>query len=277
MASVPRSASSRSPADSAPQRIDAKLRVVGPPGEGMLVLRAVAHHEQYAGHRQALGHEVQGGLTLRIDPLHVFEDEQHGLALALPQDEPLERVQRAALATTAVERAKRVLGREGAQETQERGARISESLVERREGCRHLVADHEARVPIVDPEIAPQQLDDWKVGGRRPVRDCGALEHEPVRDPVRARELVDEPGLPHAGLPDDPQELTSPGLRTGEEIGHEPELALAADEPAEGAPPEPVPRPLAAEETIDRTGDAVERPSTPPVRSGVRAGWRSHG
>ena len=90
------------------------------------------------------------------------------------------------------------------------------------------------------------------------MRDCGALEHEPVRDPVRARELVDEPGLPHAGLPDDPQELASPGLRTGEEIGHEPELALAADEPAEGAPPESVPRPLAAEETIDRTGDAVE-------------------
>ena len=152
-----------------PQRIDAKLRVVGPPGEGMLVLRAVAHHEQYAGHRQALGHEVQGGLTLRIDPLHVFEDEQHGLALAFPQNEPLERVQRAALATTAVERAKRVLGREGAQEAQERGGRISESLVERREGCRHLVADHEARVPIADPEIAPQQLDDWQ-GGRSPSR-----------------------------------------------------------------------------------------------------------
>ena len=46
----------------------------------MLVLRAIVHEEEEARGRQALDQTIEQRLGLGVDPVEVFEDEEHGWA-----------------------------------------------------------------------------------------------------------------------------------------------------------------------------------------------------
>jgi hypothetical protein len=59
----------------------------------VLILRPVVHEEQQPGGRQALDEPIEQRLGLGVDPVEIFEDDQQRLQLALPQQQPLHRVQ----------------------------------------------------------------------------------------------------------------------------------------------------------------------------------------
>ena len=103
------------------QGVQAELRVVRAAAPGVLIFRAVVHQQQQPGGRQALDQTVEQGLSLGIDPVQVFEDDQQGLPLALPQQEPLHRVEGALAALQRIERRPlRIVGRHVEQRQQRR-------------------------------------------------------------------------------------------------------------------------------------------------------------
>ena len=103
-ASGPSSAPSSSSARLRRQRVQPELRVVGPAAPGVLILRPVVHEEQEPRGRQALDERVEQRLGLGVDPVEVLEDDQERLHLALPQQEPLHRVQGALATLRRIER-----------------------------------------------------------------------------------------------------------------------------------------------------------------------------
>src|SRR6516162_2903043 len=75
------------------QRIQPKLRVVGAAAPTVLIFWAVVHDQQQPGSRQALNENIEQCLSLGIDPVEVFEDDQQRLPLAFSQYQPLYCVQ----------------------------------------------------------------------------------------------------------------------------------------------------------------------------------------
>ena len=69
----------------------------------MLILRAVVDQEQQPHGRQALHQGIEQGLCLRVDPVQVFKDHEHGLHLTLTQEHAFERRERALAALWRVE------------------------------------------------------------------------------------------------------------------------------------------------------------------------------
>jgi hypothetical protein len=68
------------------------------------VFGAVVDQQQQAGRRQALNQAVEERLRLGIDPVEVFDDEQHGVGLALAEQQALHRIERALPTLRRVER-----------------------------------------------------------------------------------------------------------------------------------------------------------------------------
>ena len=86
------------------ERVEPELAVVGLAAPAVPVLGAVVDEEQEAGRRQALDQAVESGLGLGVDPVEVLEDDEERLDLALPQEQPLERVEGPLPALRRVER-----------------------------------------------------------------------------------------------------------------------------------------------------------------------------
>ena len=70
----------------------------------MLVLGPVVDEQEGPGRGKALDEAVEQGLRLGIDPVQVLEDHEHRLPLALPEQEVLDRVERALPALGRIER-----------------------------------------------------------------------------------------------------------------------------------------------------------------------------
>ena len=87
-------------------------------------------------------------------------------------------------------------------------------------------------IALEQPEVLTQHL------AQRPVRDPRAVRQAPslqVRHPLAgqaATELVDQPGLAHPRLPDDPDDLSPTGLDLGHRVPQGVELVVPADEAA---------------------------------------------
>src|SRR5215813_4810440 len=75
------------------QGIDAELEVVGLAAPPVLVLGSVVGEEQDTGGGQTLHETVEQRLGLGVDPVEVLDDQQHGLDLALPEEQALDRLQ----------------------------------------------------------------------------------------------------------------------------------------------------------------------------------------
>ena len=82
----------------------------------MLILRAVIDQEEQLGRWETLDQAVQQRLGFRINPVQILKDQQERLYLALPQEHPLEGVERALAALRWVECQERAVFWQGVQE-----------------------------------------------------------------------------------------------------------------------------------------------------------------
>ena len=101
------------------QGIEPQLRVVGLAAPAVLILGPIVDQQQETGRRQALDEAVEQRLRLGVDPVQVLKDQQQGLRLALAQQHPLERFQRALTSLRRVELEEGAVRRQGIQERQQ--------------------------------------------------------------------------------------------------------------------------------------------------------------
>ena len=121
---------------------------------------------------------------------------------------------------------------------------------------------------VVHVEVGLEEIDDRQVAGRLAVGHRARLQNEPVLGAVGVGELVDEAGLPHAGLPHNGDELAAPIVREGERPAHLLDLGVAADEPRQsprGGRVEPGPLRGRSGERVDlhRVRQALDRDRSP--------------
>src|SRR5262245_17248277 len=86
------------------------------------------------------------------------------------------------------------------EQREERGQGGPEPLVEGEELPHQLLAHRPVIVPVLDPEVGAQEVDDRQVTRRLAVGDGAGFEDQPVAEAMRAGELVEEPGLADARL-----------------------------------------------------------------------------
>ena len=162
------------------QRIQAELTVVGPRAPRMRVFRPVVDEEQDPRGRQALHDDVEERLRLRVDPVKVLEDQQHGLDAALPEQHALDRVERTLAPLARLEPLPlRVLHRH-VEQPEKRGQRRLEGPIERQDLAGELLLHLAPRVPVMDPEVALEEIDHRQVGRGLAVRHGARLQHEPA-------------------------------------------------------------------------------------------------
>src|SRR5215831_21021392 len=134
--------------------------------------------------------------------MQVLEDRQEWLLLALAQAYPLEGVERALAALGWIELPKRAVFRQGVQERQQRRDGVLQCRIERQHLPGHLGADGARVIALLHVTVALEHIDDREVRGRLAIRHRGAFEDQPPWRVVRVDELIDQPRLPDAGLPD---------------------------------------------------------------------------
>jgi hypothetical protein len=112
--------------------------------------------------------------------VEILADQQDGLPLTLAQQHPLEGGERALAALRGIELQERAIRGQGVEQRQERRERVVEGDVERPHLLRHLGLDSAHVIVLFQVAIAPQQVENRKVGGSLAVGYCGAVEHQPA-------------------------------------------------------------------------------------------------
>src|SRR5262249_28667651 len=85
------------------QRVQPQLCVVRLAAPRMLILRAGVDQEQDSPRGQALDEAVQQRLGFGVNPVQILKDQEHGLCLTFPQENALQRLERALTALRRVE------------------------------------------------------------------------------------------------------------------------------------------------------------------------------
>ena len=196
--------------------------------------------------------------------MEVLEHREQRPDLALPQQQALQGVERALPSLGGIERRKRAVRGERVQQRQQGRDGVPQALVERQHVSGDLGADRARVVAVRDLEVRLEEIDDRQVRGRLPVRHGEALEDEPSLGPMGMDELVEEAGLPHAGLPDDGHDLAVPATGSLEGPLELPHLAVAPDEPGEplrGGGAQARPQGSSPDQLVDLDGvrEALER------------------
>ena len=178
---------------------------------------------------------VEQGLGLVVDPVEVFDDEEERLRPGLAQEHPLCVVDRALPTGRRVERQPGTVVDGHVEQGQERRQRRLERPIERQQLPGYLLADFAEVVPVLDLEIALEQVDHRQIAGRLAIGHGGALEEPPAGQAMRMDKLVNEARLPDARFADDGRALSVPvtGLLLG--ASELPQLRVAADEACEAA------------------------------------------
>ena len=162
--------------------------------------------------------------------MEILEDHEQGLHLALPQQEPLHRVQGLPAALGRIERRPRGIVGGHVEQRQERRQAALQRAVQGQELPGHLLPHRAWAVPVLDREVALEQIDHRQVGRRLPVRDRARLEHEPAVDAVRVGDLPDQARLAHARLPHDRHDLSLPVAGAAQRLAKLIQLARAPHE-----------------------------------------------
>src|SRR2546425_5710799 len=84
-----------------------------------------------------------------------------------------------------------------------------------------------------------EEIDDGKIGSRRPIGHRSACENSPRPEAHRTGELVDEPRLADTGLPQHSHDLAMASLDLCQTIPEDLKLRVPADEAAQHPPAEP--------------------------------------
>ena len=165
------------------------MLVIGLAAPTVPVLRAVIHQKQQPRRRHTFHQQVQQRLCLRVDPVQILDHEQHRLYLALAQHEPLQRLVRLAPTLCGIEPHPLGILDRHVEEREKHRQRRLQSAVEREQLTGNLLAHLSTVVARLDPEVAPQQLDNRQVCGGLAVGHRSSLEHQPPLAAMRVREL----------------------------------------------------------------------------------------
>jgi hypothetical protein len=145
------------------QRVEPQLAVVGLAPPAVLVLRPVVHQQEQPSRGETLDQAVEQGLRFPVYPVQVLEDEEEGLALALPEQEMLDGIECALPPLSGIERLPGgVVDGHIEQSEQGRQDRL-ERAIEREELPGHLLADLAVGLAIVHPEVDLEEIDDGQV------------------------------------------------------------------------------------------------------------------
>jgi hypothetical protein len=250
------------------ERIQPHLAVAGLAAPSVLVLGTVVHQQQQARRSHAVDDGVEEGLRLAVNPVEIFEDHEKGLLTRLPQQQPPHGVKGLPAPLSRLERLPRGVVHGHVEQGQQRWQRRLERAVEREQLAGHLLPDLAQVVPVLDLEIALEQVDHRPVARRLAVRHGGALEDQPALQAMRVDELVDEAGLAHARLADHRRHL--PMTVAGELLGAAELLQLGgaageARKPAPGGRLQPGPREPRPCHLVN-----VHRVGEPPDRHGAK-------
>ena len=156
----------------------------------MLILGPVVDEQEDTGRGEALDQAVEHGLRLGIDPVQIFKDHEDRLPLTLPEQEVLDRVERALPALVGIERLPGGVLDGHIEQGQQGGQDRLEGSIQREELARHLLADVAVGLAIVHLEVGLEDVDDRQVAGRLAVGHRARFQDEPVLDPVGVGELI---------------------------------------------------------------------------------------
>jgi len=112
--------------------------------------------------------------------VEVLEDQEERLLSRFPQQQPLDGVERLLAALSRVERSPRGVVHGYVEQGQQRRQCRLQRAVEREQFARHLLADFPEIVPVLNLEVALEEVDHRQVARRLAIRDRGAVEDQPT-------------------------------------------------------------------------------------------------
>jgi hypothetical protein len=177
------------------ERIQPHLAVGRLAAPGVLVLGAVVDEPQQARRAEAVDQPVEQRLGLTVDPVEILEDQEEGLLARFPQQQPPHGVKCLLATLSRVEGLPCGIVHGHVEQSQQRRQRRLERAVEGEQLARHLLPNLAEVIPLLDLEVALEEVDHRKVAGRLAVGDGGTLEGQPPLQAMRVAELVDEPRL----------------------------------------------------------------------------------
>ena len=141
------------------QRVEPQLRVVGLVSPLMRVLGSIVYQQQNLRSPDRVGEQIEQSLGALVDPMEVLEDHDQRLVERFAQENPLDRVERAPLASLHLDlRDLTVLVAQAEQSVQVREC-ILERAIESEDLAVNLLAPRALVVLGADLEIAPEQID----------------------------------------------------------------------------------------------------------------------
>jgi len=152
------------------------------------------------------------------------------LLAGFAQEPPLHGVERLLAPLRGLERLPCGVVHGHVEQREERRQHRLQGTIEGKAFADDLLANLAEVVPVLDLEVALEEVDHRPVARRLAVRDRGALESEPALEAMRVDELVEEARLAHASLAHDgrhlPPTLGGELLRATELV----QLSVPADE-----------------------------------------------
>ena len=199
--------------------------------------------------------------------MQVLEHQQQRLDLALPQEQPLDPVERLLAALRGVEPLPLGVVDRHLEEPEQRREGGLQRSVQGEELSRHLLADLACFIAPLDLEIAPEELDERQKRRRLSIGDRDALDDQPALRAVGVGELPEEARLAYTGLADDGHDLAVPDAGTIQGLAELLHLRVASDEAREatgGGRLQPRAHGPGADdlEELDRGVQALDRPLT---------------
>ena len=217
------------------QGVQAELGVVGLASPPVPVLRTIVDEQQEPRGREALDQALQETLALRVDPVQILERQAHGLDLAFPEEEALERLQGALAALGRIEGLPLGIRDRHVQESEERGQGRLQRRIQRDQLAGEFLRDLPRVVAGLDLEVRPEEVDDRQIGRGLAVGGRAGFEDEPAVRAMGMDELPEQPGLAHAGLAHHSHDLAVTGPRALERLAEGVDLRLAPHEMGEPA------------------------------------------
>ena len=179
------------------------------------VLGTIAHEAEQTRRSERLDQAVEQGLRLAVDPVEILEDQEERLLARLPHHQSLYGVEGALAPLWRVQGAPRSIVDGHVEQGQEGGERGLQCAIQGEELARDPLADGARIIPVLNREVALEEVDDGAVAHRLTVGQRGDLEDLPPIEAMRRSEL---PGIGGLGA-GTAQAADGALLDGGEELG----------------------------------------------------------
>ena len=173
-----------------PQRQQRDLPVVGLVHPLSAVLGAEVDDREVARPRYNLDELSEESLGPPVDPVHVLEQVDPGLALAAGMNQALDHLQQRPLARVRVHARRRAMRVGHGEEVEYQRQALSERLIEQQQPPGDLLTRLLVRVVLCHPEVAAHHLQDGKERDRAAVRLALSLIHRNALPSATLHELA---------------------------------------------------------------------------------------